>query len=586
MRDRSKEISVPEDTLQNGKTEVNLDKIRGCMVGGAVGDALGYAIEFWGEDQIFSRYGDTGITEYELDGRSGKALISDDTQMTLFTANGLLVGDTRGAMRGIRGWPRGYVAMSYQDWLRTQEISYEESRKQSRSIMHECTSWLADVPELYSQRAPGNTCLSALKKQKIGHDHIDDYVKEPQNDSKGCGGIMRIAPLALNYHHLDMDALDMEGAEIAAITHGHSLGYMPAAVVTHIINRIVFGEEKKSLKDIIMEARDTISRIFRGDKHLKELTDIIDLVVELSENRETDLANINRIGEGWVADETLGIAIYCALRHQDDFSAGVIAAVNHKGDSDSTGAVTGNILGALLGFEAIEDKWKANLELIDVIIEIADDLGHGCRISEFGHYEDPDWIRKYIYMQWRDERPDPAKQTQFIAVRGDITKDHDVQAIVNAANTSLLGGGGVDGAIHRAAGPELLTECRLLGGCKTGEAKITKAYKLPCEYIIHTPGPRWNGGKSGECELLASCYRSCLQLAVDNGIRSIAFPSISTGIYHFPLDEAVQIAVRTAKEFTVQHPGELDAVKWVLFDDNTMKAYADEIERWKVSEMV
>lgn len=170
--------------------------------------------------------------------------------------------------------------------------------------------------------------------------------------------------------------------------------------------------------------------------------------------------------------------------------------------------------------------------------------------------------------------------TGFQMVKGDITKNHYVQAIVNAANTSLLGGGGVDGAIHRAAGPELLAECRLLHGCKTGKAKITKAYQLPCEYVIHTPGPHWNGGSSGEHELLASCYQSCLELAVENGIRSIAFPSISTGIYHFPLDEAATIAIGTAKKFVEDHPGELDVIKWVLFDDVTFGMYEKELERW------
>lgn len=181
-------------------------------------------------------------------------------------------------------------------------------------------------------------------------------------------------------------------------------------------------------------------------------------------------------------------------------------------------------------------------------------------------------------MQRRNEKMDIVKKTEFAAVRGDITKNQGVQAIVNAANTSLLGGGGVDGAIHRAAGPELLAECRLLNGCKTGQAKITKAYKLPCEYVIHTPGPYWNGGKSREAELLASCYKSCLEIAVESGIRSIAFPSISTGIYSYPLGEAAEIAVRTAKQFVVEHPGELDVIKWVLFDDNTLQAYERQMQ--------
>jgi len=169
------------------------------------------------------------------------------------------------------------------------------------------------------------------------------------------------------------------------------------------------------------------------------------------------------------------------------------------------------------------------------------------------------------------------ENTRFLAVLGDITKDHKVQAIVNAANTSLLGGGGVDGAIHRAAGPELLAECRMLNGCKTGQAKITKAYNLPCEYVIHTPGPVWNGGRLHEAELLASCYRSCLEIALDKGIKSIAFPSISTGIYSYPLEEASEIAVRTVKEFVKEHPGSFDVIKWVLFDDRTLQAYEDKL---------
>ena len=170
------------------------------------------------------------------------------------------------------------------------------------------------------------------------------------------------------------------------------------------------------------------------------------------------------------------------------------------------------------------------------------------------------------------------KETPVIrAVRGDITKINDVDAIVNAANTTLLGGGGVDGAIHRAAGPDLLKECRTLGGCETGKAKITGAYNLPCRYVIHTPGPIWRGGRQGERELLASCYRSCLELAVENEIRKIAFPSISTGVYHFPVKEAADIAVQTARRFAAEHPGSLDLVEWVLFDDHTMQVYTEAV---------
>lgn len=168
-------------------------------------------------------------------------------------------------------------------------------------------------------------------------------------------------------------------------------------------------------------------------------------------------------------------------------------------------------------------------------------------------------------------------RSRLEALKGDITK-LAVEAIVNAANSSLLGGGGVDGAIHRAAGPELVQECRLLGGCKTGQAKITKGYRLPAKHVIHTVGPVWQGGYSGEPQLLASCYRESLSLAVKHGIRTIAFPAISCGIYGYPVAQATEIAVREVVGFLKENEIP-QKVTLVAFSDEVYSAYLEELGR-------
>ena len=329
------------------------------MTGGAAGDALGYAVEFMRLRMIKQEYGNEGITSYDIQKKLGHALISDDTQMSLFTANGILMYDAHNHNELLTH----YVYLAYLDWLKTQ--AHSPRRNESH-----CT-WLYEIPELHSRRAPGMTCTSALASGKMG------TIARPLNDSKGCGGIMRIAPLALRYipeNDDDFRTLDTYGAEISAITHGHSLGYLPSAILTHIISCVM---QSYSLTEAINEAWSVNRELFDGiipETHLDDMNNILELAMKLSGSKHDDGYNIREIGGGWVAEETLAIALYCALRYTDDFSRAIIASVNHDGDSDSTGAVTGNIMGAIVGYDAIADKWKDNLELRDLILEVSDDL--------------------------------------------------------------------------------------------------------------------------------------------------------------------------------------------------------------------
>lgn len=388
------------------------DCIRGSLMAGAAGDALGYPVEFISRNTILKRYGKEGITKFEID-RNGKALVSDDTQMTLFTANGILMGITRGAMRGIGGQPENYVDGAYLDWYYTQ--TGIKAKILGDNDFH--YTWLRDLPELAHRRAPGITCLSACESL---------FQRErPNNNSKGCGGIMRVAPMGLldasykvknDKGIYSSEYLAEAGAKIAKTTHLHPLGYLPAALLTLLISRIVPltpDEVKASIIDIVNDGLKVMMQI-DGDEYAKDKEYLKALTLETVRLAQSDIPDadaIKKLGEGWTAEEAWAISLYCAIRHIDSMKDAIIASVNHDGDSDSTGSITGNIMGAIYGYEAIKKErlfcpkakeFENTIELANIILALADDLFSGCIISEYDSIETPEkkqWFARYCEMK-------------------------------------------------------------------------------------------------------------------------------------------------------------------------------------------
>jgi ADP-ribosylglycohydrolase len=342
----------------------NQEFFRGCLIGGAIGDALGWPIEFNDYNDIVQKYGPNGIQDLRLSS-TGKAEITDDTQMTLFTAEGILRAETRGSRRGICH-PPSVVFYAYQRWMLTQ--GYQ------RIAEYEWTydGWLLGVKELYARRAPGNSCLSALTSRKHG------TIEEPINNSKGCGGVMRVAPIGLFYRK---DSAFEMAAEMAALTHGHPSGYLSAGSLADIIASIIDGEH------IETAVEKAILKLKTQEQH-EECTRILIKAIDLVKSDLTDIEAISQLGEGWVGEEALAISVYCALKYQGDFKTAIVAAVNHSGDSDSTGAITGNILGAYLGLSHIPEDWVKNVEMNDIIIQVEDDL-------LVGHQNTEEWWERY-----------------------------------------------------------------------------------------------------------------------------------------------------------------------------------------------
>ena len=390
----------------------NIDKFRGCLIGGAAGDALGYAVEFKREDEIFSEYGKDGITEYDLILDDDVAEISDDTQMTLFTANGLLFGVTRFCTHGILGAGlKDYVAYAYQDWLQTQ-IGVEDY-----NAYHYC--WIRDIVELNVRRAPGNTCMSALMSMKH-HQQVD-------NDSKGCGGVMRVAPVGMmaaadeqvvvkDWYGKEVPRRKWQtneivrlGGDCAEITHKHPLGYLPAAFMAGLVYYILMHDETITfsvfegfLRAVYADVKQEYT-IGRKQQALDELWILIEKAInQAGDITVSDEYAIPCLGEGWTGDEAFAIAIYCTMKHLDSFEDAIAAAVNHDGDSDSTGAICGNLMGAIIGYNAIPEHFKQKLELKNLLLDMADDIVRGCPIGEYHAPKTPDeqqWERRYVKIE-------------------------------------------------------------------------------------------------------------------------------------------------------------------------------------------
>jgi len=333
------------------------ENFKGCILGGAIGDALGASIEFTSIDQIRSKFGEKGLTDYsEVYGRNGA--ITDDTQMTLFAAEGLILSKVRQEYEGDKGVvDSGYHALLR--WFYTQETNHQDNLIQNHGTCSIVDGVLTTHKELFSLRAPGNSCLSSLKSGKMG------TIGDPINNSKGCGGVMRMAPVGLAYD--DPEKAFHFGCKLSAITHGHPTGYLTAGTFAALISLIISGNS-------LAEAIEDSTLILKSDKNHEETLWAIGNALDIVGKQTPEPEVIEGIGAGWIAEEALAISLYCSLIAEDDFKKGVLLSVNHSGDSDSTGSITGNILGSLSGIDIIPENWLDELELKDLIEEVAGDL--------------------------------------------------------------------------------------------------------------------------------------------------------------------------------------------------------------------
>lgn len=344
------------------------DKCRGSLIGGAVGDALGYEVEFMDLAAIRKRFGEKGITRYVL--HNGVSQFSDDTQMTLFTLEGLM----NGTIHTKAGKPEAilsYIEKAYLNWHKTQTGIPEPLPD----------SWMSHIRTLWNRRAPGMTCMGAL--DNIAHG------LEVRNNSKGCGGVMRVAPIGIfNAVHSNLYKYD-DTAQLAGwsaeITHKHIASTFASALLATTIENCIYDEtvDRLTFSWIVDGGLTMMSKYFPGhDAELDKFSRLMRRALELGQDSTPGDYAIRELGEGWVGDEAIAIAVFSVMRHIDNFEDCIVCAVNHDGDSDSTGAIAGNIIGAILGYSAIPSYYLENLEIEPILVSVADDLCADIKIPE------------------------------------------------------------------------------------------------------------------------------------------------------------------------------------------------------------
>jgi len=345
-------VTIPDDP----SLVPSRSRIHGCLLAGAIGDALGAPVEFSTSARILADHGADGVRRFLPSYGLGGGAITDDTQMTLFTAEGLIRSHHRGAEKGIVH-PPTMVWHAYQRWLSTQ-------RSRPGDAATPVDGWLLDQPFLHHQRAPGGTCLSALRRGVAG------TVEAPPNTSKGCGAIMRVAPVGIVLPPREAFTL---GVDTGVLTHGHPSGYLPAGVLAMLVSSVLRGQ------DLAQAAGATLAVLSRWSGH-EETSAYIELALDRAAagDRPTPtkldaMAPPSKDTAGWMGHDALGVSLWCALAAADLLD-GLSLAASHGGDSDSTSAITGNLLGAAQGEEALPELLLRDLEGAEVITQVADDL--------------------------------------------------------------------------------------------------------------------------------------------------------------------------------------------------------------------